>query len=63
LTRAYNAANQWIGYRDAQETLVGTSLFAYDGNGNPTTYTGATLTYNAPTTTHRQTSALPVASR
>ena len=37
-TRSFNANNQ--------ETMDGTSQFAYDGNSNPTTYKGSTLAYD-----------------
>ncbi|HEY3377485.1 MAG TPA: RHS repeat-associated core domain-containing protein [Armatimonadota bacterium] len=46
MTRAYNASNQWIGYTNGQGQTVGTNLFAYDGNGNPTTYKSDSLTYS-----------------
>lgn len=46
LARAYNSNDQWNGYRDAQDNLVGTNLFVYDDNGNPTTYKGTSLTYD-----------------
>jgi len=41
-TRHYDSNNQWDGY-DGQAIPT---LFAYDDNGNPTTYKGDTLAYN-----------------
>ena len=40
--RSHNVANEFIGYGEEEPTL-----FQYDDNGNPTTYKGATLTFNA----------------
>ena len=56
-TRAYNQKNQWIGYTDKQDddqvvynrkdnSLTGDPLFAYDANGNPTTYKGISASYD-----------------
>lgn len=46
LTRAYNTANQWIGYYDAEGNLTATDFFTYDGNGNATTFRGNHLSFN-----------------
>ena len=55
-TRAYNEKNQWIGYTDSQNNNQvynrkdnepgGDPLFAYDANGNPTTYKGISASYD-----------------
>ncbi len=47
--RHYNANNQWVGYTDLQNQnqLVGTGLFQYDANGNPTVYKGKAAEYDA----------------
>jgi len=46
LTRAYDDANQWIGYLNGQGQLTGGANFEYDGLGNPTTWKGDTLTFD-----------------
>jgi len=46
LIRAYDDANQWIGYLNGQDQLTGAENFEYDGLGNPTTWKGDTLTFD-----------------
>jgi len=45
-TRAYNDANEWIGYLDGEGHATGGGNFAYDVMGNPTTWKGAALTFD-----------------
>jgi len=45
-TRAYNDANEWIGYLDGEGHATGGGNFAYDVIGNPTTWKGNALTFD-----------------
>ena len=46
--RKYNSKNQWVGYEERANTAntVGTDLFEYDNNGNPTYYKGQNARYD-----------------
>lgn len=46
LPRVYDEANRWVGWKDTGGNTVGGSQFAYDGEGNPTTYLGQTMAFD-----------------